>query len=938
MIMADDISSSLDFQFTPLDDPFDQPSTPPPPPPLPQLRSSSSTVTSTSTSTTTTTITTTTTLSSSTSPSQQQSQSQSQSQQQQQLLRIEKDAPELIILIGPPCSGRTYYYYQNLQSSHVRISATELFNKDSDTSFRSVIQNHVIKTLLDGKSVVIDDTNHLQSVRTSYVQALLKANVPISRISVLNFIPAGGEQQVQWATAWAYCERAMSQLPSAIEHYKPLDYDQFKAEYHVPNKREGFCVLRDVTTPLILNQHNAAQKKELTNVALFLDARAILRFADRTQQSTFKLPPGTLKFKYAVQLRDNIDIAIREWTTSYKSIGQNRVVLLIDEVALYPASVDFNDPITVEYYRKEIKKCIKTLSDQISFPVYYLSVPALVPGNDFYRFPNLGLFAMAQYRHRLSLQGSIVVVDDQDIKFSATLPFQVCLASKFFQGSTWSVETKLSKCIDNLGSFPTFLENIQFVSYDDIDGFVPEKGMPLFARVQANTNEKSTTEEHMPTGKRHGVFFPHEDHIRQSAAVSQDDIADDNDLSVINEPDRAQEPSNQTPPIDTSANGGKILPWVTNRFMVDFGIDEPSVYRGESYYKEARLSNIDISTMEPDYSSPSIKVAAQCRGTSPQPYSLMVRYRVRGNTTTSPILESYCSCPNGTRTYGKCKHIVALLYHCNVNLSENPTTNKVENIINNSPDKRNRRLPEWMSPNRQTTTSSEYKKVSPNKRTLNVYFPEHQMANPQQRKYGKAELVFEKPKNSVGVSAGAMGPQQTKQQQPPKQQKQQQATAASSTDMVIDVKQEPGVNPVDSANQFIQQLFGQYKRSNDGNSGVPDVKKDEEIMDVSTEDDEEDTEFCVPRSNSEETLRTIIQNAYNKSHEPDQMYPLSSQMMLDSQQPQQPQMTTTTNDATVVAAGEKKKLSLRQLLESQGIQLNLGGFTSTSSPTNSQST
>ncbi|EFA78061.1 hypothetical protein PPL_08707 [Heterostelium album PN500] len=779
---------------------------------------------------------------------QQQQQQQQTDNRDQQLIKIDNNAPELVLLVGPPCSGRTFYYYQHYRSTHIRISATELFQKDRELSFRSIIQNRVLRALQEGKSVVIDDTNHMKSIRESYIQALIKSETPVSRIVCYNFIPSGGELQIQWALSWAYSERSMVESVGQSQ-FKSLDYVQFKAEYQTPLKREGYNMLKDLTTPLFFNQHSDEQEKELSNIALFLDSRTLIAFVDRSNQSPFKLPAGTLKFKYAVQLIASADATIKQWISNYPKNGpngQHRIIMLIDEVSLFPASIDYTDQITVEYYRKELKKVIKQLSDSICYPVYYYYVPALQPGNEFYRFPNLGLFAIAQYRHRLSLQKSIVVVDDADPKLATSIPFKVILSSKFFQDSTWSIESKISKnLLDNVVNIPSFLESVQFVNYDDIDGFVPERGLPMFSKALMRKNEKTTTEELLPSGKRHGVYIPQEDKVQsdhQQDQIDSDQVVFDFDFETddTNDNDNGQNTSTKATTESNFDENSKPLPWVDNRFMVEFGIDSQSVYRGDSYYREARLSNVELSHSEPDYSSPSIAVRAQCKGTSPQPYSLLIRYRMKGN----------------------------------------------------------RKLPEWMAPGKPTTSHSEYKKVSPQKKTLNLYFPENEVSNSGRqvtpKKHGKASLT--EPLDSSPV-------------------KKQTSTTINS-------------------DLFIQQLFGNQRKSyiNDNssnNSGDDDSNNKANqnsmlAMDTTNGSDE----FCVPRTNSEEFLRSVIQKEFNNTHEPVQSFSLMSS------QDDNTTTTTTTSTSTTTSSSPttKKKISLKQILESQGFQIDIPSSLSTSSP------
>ncbi|EGG16577.1 hypothetical protein DFA_09124 [Cavenderia fasciculata] len=842
-------------------------------------------------------------------PTQQQQQQDDSTTNSHQTLNFVDGAPELVFLGGPPCSGKTYYYNQTFKDTHVRVSAESLFQDHSDMSFRNIIYNYVIKQLREGKNVVIDDMNHLHTVRQSYIMALLKDQTPLGTTMFLNFIPSGGETQLKWAEAWAFTERSLSNSYS-VSKFSRMELSQFKSEYTKPTYKDGFKFVRDITIPLHMNLHKDA-RHALTNLGLFVDARSLFEFVDRTK--THRCGPA-LRFKYHVQLKQDVYKPIKEWVDL--GPGMRRVILLIDEVSLFPASIDLTDSILTEQYQKEVKKSIKTLSDLVQFPIYYYivpynnarynndGVPVMPYQNDFYRFPNPGMIAAAQHRHKLSLHNSIVIVDDADTKSLSSLPLPVILSSKFFQQNSFEVETKLLK---NKIENPTFnfLENILFVNYDDIRGYdseESEKGLPLHSRINSESNELSFTEEYLPLDKRHGVFFPHAD-FHQSITDQQLLL-----IQPINNMDQQQQK-----PSDP------IIPYVHPDLMIEYGIDRVSVGRGEGYYKECRVQNIETSIHSPDFSIPSTLVKAECRGTATYPYMLQIRYRQKGNILASPLMETHCSCPHGQRTFGKCKHIVSLLFYCNLNLAEQPSPqsstpvspplspvqgNNTGSSVPTSPftPTKNRVLPDWMTvPVHQQ--QRDITKVSPNKRTLTMYQKNDDGIISPSRSH-KKQLQF--------VSTIA---------------------AASSTSSI------PTFTNLAETEQAIQQLFinsklidhpqkvdqqtasgssspnqnqNQNQNNNNNNSTPPDQDgmSTDQSGDSMDQQQEEEEEFVLPRTTSEQSVLSFIQN-------------MGSQQNNNQQQPPTVNNNNNNNIQQQQQEEPKKKITLKELLVRHSIELPL---------------
>eukprot|EP01132_Coremiostelium_polycephalum_P007928 gene7928-9754_t len=806
-----------------------------------------------------------------------------------------KGAPELIILCGPAGSGKTNYYHTHY-SNYVRVSACDLFKKN--LSFGLVIKNYVIKNLADGKNVVIDDTNHITSIRESYISALSKNNTPISSIILINFQPSGGELQLQWQKAWKFCE--ISQLNrynnmnpiykrqpyfSHFPDYDPIELDQYKIEYkQPPMSREGYTYIKDITTPLYFNTTPVScggsgidsVEKQFKNKALFLDSRTIIQFKLNPNYNSNSSSSSILK--YNVVLKERVEESIRDWLSATNVSGGvallKRVIVILDEVSLFPASLDMESESPDEdFYRSEIKKCLNQLATLIKFPVYFFICPKSVQEFDFYRLPNLGLIAWSHYRHRIALPASIFIIEDSD-----------------------------------------------------------------------NTPDQ-TIEEYLPNGKIHGVFFPDE--------IFDYDIDDSTTISTSSTTTTTSSvPNNNNLNNNIDKEEKKIeLPFLTNDDLRSLGIDEGSVVRGLDYSKENRLLNIELTTNNGETSSPSIKVTAQCQGTSKTPYSLIVRYRSKSNggENVTHILETDCSCPNGIRTYGKCKHIVTLILYCNSTYTDpskrpQPTPTKLNNNRTISPQ---RVLPKWMTgngndgtvqSNNNSSNSSVNNTVSPNKRTFNLYHPS---PDPKNKKI-KQELKFVEtpPKNQIiekplsfefdftdDIETDSNNNNNNNnnninnkqmvvidQQKQEIQQRQQQLQQLQQQEFLHKLQQEQDL-------MDFEKMLNQIKPK----------RQQQNLQLVVTNQDGH--EFEVPRSNSEETLLSIlnINSCKNPANNYNPPSPSSSQYLNEQTDYYLTQPSTITHQKDDIQIDEddiektpkKKKISLRALLESQGIKINL---------------
>lgn len=68
-------------------------------------------------------------------------------------------------------------------------------------SLHIIVQN-IVTLLLEGNSIVIDDTNELKRTRGSYIKAV-QGKVPNLKIIGIEFRPYGGQDQSLYMSQWA---------------------------------------------------------------------------------------------------------------------------------------------------------------------------------------------------------------------------------------------------------------------------------------------------------------------------------------------------------------------------------------------------------------------------------------------------------------------------------------------------------------------------------------------------------------------------------------------------------------------------------------------------------------------------------------------------------------------------------------------------------------
>eukprot|EP01116_Phalansterium_solitarium_P004782 TRINITY_DN15914_c0_g1_i1.p1 TRINITY_DN15914_c0_g1~~TRINITY_DN15914_c0_g1_i1.p1 ORF type:complete len:168 (+),score=55.98 TRINITY_DN15914_c0_g1_i1:117-620(+) len=154
-------------------------------------------------------------------------------------------APELLLLFGPPCAGKTAMFDRgHVSEGAERLCPADELARDVSLSLHKIISGHVLQPLLEGRSLVLEDTARLQLERSraSFIEAVHK-RVPGCAITVLKVSPEGGKTQCMWAREFALAEHAVPLdergRPTAATRFPEPDVDDWFAHATTPSVREG---------------------------------------------------------------------------------------------------------------------------------------------------------------------------------------------------------------------------------------------------------------------------------------------------------------------------------------------------------------------------------------------------------------------------------------------------------------------------------------------------------------------------------------------------------------------------------------------------------------------------------------------------------------------------------------------------------------------------
>jgi tRNA uridine 5-carbamoylmethylation protein Kti12 len=108
---------------------------------------------------------------------------------------------QLVILLGPPCAGKTTYYQQEYELKGFTRTSLPI---DGDEQTVGEILDKLFESLKHKGKVVLDDeqfnTNH--DARQGLIDKV-KSSIKNIEISVVNIAPTGGKIQCLWASEFA---------------------------------------------------------------------------------------------------------------------------------------------------------------------------------------------------------------------------------------------------------------------------------------------------------------------------------------------------------------------------------------------------------------------------------------------------------------------------------------------------------------------------------------------------------------------------------------------------------------------------------------------------------------------------------------------------------------------------------------------------------------
>eukprot|EP01134_Creolimax_fragrantissima_P008507 CFRG8507T1 len=286
---------------------------------------------------------------------------------------------EVKVLVGPPCSGKTYMCLSRLQNTHTRVQITAESEEGigAATVFRKLV-SQVLYCLSRQENVVVDHCNASVEGRKQLLEAIKDARPDVDVLFEI-VQPVGSELQCLWAYAWKLAENAtrmeiqfgsedghadflpwMSELDPAVwfssHNPKPTVLEVQNSTWHT------------LTSPLICTSHDLNALS--AHPALFVQLRTI--------------------YDTDTNMAGNDRQDVVEWIMGWlRRNQQGRLFLMIDAGAI---------DISENKHRDVVRECA-TLWPGISF--YYVRFPKdwrLVK-----KHLSPGIIAWLQRRHRLNL-------------------------------------------------------------------------------------------------------------------------------------------------------------------------------------------------------------------------------------------------------------------------------------------------------------------------------------------------------------------------------------------------------------------------------------------------------------------------------------------------------------------------------------------------------
>lgn len=565
---------------------------------------------------------------------------------------------ELVLVHGPPCSGKTRHLLEHYGGTHVRVCPREIYARHPNMSLHRLV-GRVVRQLEQGKSVVVDDESRLARTRRSFIEAVQDKAARIGGVVqfiALEFSPSGGKQQALWAHEWALAEASAAAVArhrsggNAPVHSRPRASSEFVEWFDMrdsepPRREEGIMRVSSATLPLLALTEDGGKFKK---PCLFIDGSCLFTFSHCTSGDE----NGEEKVRHHLEERHAglaVPAVLQKWALENAAA---KVVFLLDETSFYPMALEMEPVATrgsvVQHFRRQLHRYLATWACASGVALHCVVAEyGLHPEDSFFRLPHPGMVAWTQRRLEVSLAHSCVVSDPSSARAflcSAGIP-SVALAVDFFRDSSWSIESKVRKhAIDFSSKVPAFLCTIRYAKRDAVPDWADPPGKllelePSGRVVLGSGQETLLFEEQSGAGRLHWIFA--------SDAARQQVLSDDHCEAP---PSVSSELTHTSPPRAMNSTAVALspkakMPGELRRFDIEQIFGRSVVERGEPYLSHHTLFLRQRS---------GTRLSASCKGSSNPPYHMHAVVTPLGSLTSSR-----CSCPVGKE--GRCKHLAAML-------------------------------------------------------------------------------------------------------------------------------------------------------------------------------------------------------------------------------------------------------------------------------------
>lgn len=303
------------------------------------------------------------------------------------------DIGDLVVFFGPPFAGKTRYFHERLSLTHTRVSSLDLRGE----SIHRLVKR-VTGLLQSGQNVVVDDCNTKPELRQSYLG--ITKTFPHLRISAVSFWPVGGLRQCLWAREYVLAETGATAGFDSVEEI----HKWFAGVKQPPRKHEGYGHILGVRS--FLYPSNCAA--EFSRPSLIIDAATLVEFVPAQNRGGNVVCECVPKFK-------DPERSLNEWV---RETG-GTLVLMVSEPHIFPSSLQMyiEEPITyfelMQSYHDQLLEALALIAPaQCPIQILGLSYSA-ASSHCWWDLPNPGMVACAQRLHRINLDDSIVVTDEQ---------------------------------------------------------------------------------------------------------------------------------------------------------------------------------------------------------------------------------------------------------------------------------------------------------------------------------------------------------------------------------------------------------------------------------------------------------------------------------------------------------------------------------------------